>query len=118
MTLKDRLRKLRLPSRKKKQVDVPKEWLPKAQSIPIPTTPASKDMVSLEVVTRKKWRVPGLRRFNQLLAFLLIVANFFISQAALMSMTPEIALLFLGNCYICAWGLWKSRGERKKLEDV
>lgn len=75
-----------------------------------------KDMVSLEVVRHRKHRVPGLRRLNQLVAVVLLVANFFISQAALMSMTPAVGLMFLGNAYVILWGLWKSRQEPKKLE--
>lgn len=128
MTWKDKLKKLKLPTLKlpklrqsKEQFEVPKEWLPTSKTgavkIPQPTVKTGKDMVALEVIRKHKYRVPGLRRFNQLLAVFLIVTNFFISQAALMSMTPEIGVLFLGNAYVCLWGLWKSRQERVKLED-
>ena len=116
MGLKDKLKRFRFPHlRKKEAVNVPEQWVKnKTKKIIVPKT--GKDMITLEAVRHKKFHVPGLRLANQLLAVFCIAANFFISQAALMSMTPEIAALFLINSYIALWGLWKSRREREKLE--
>jgi len=114
--LLERIKKLKLPSLRKKTVKIaaPQQWLEGKQKISVPAPKG--ETVTLEAVRRGKRRIPGLRIFNQVLAVLLLIANFFISQAALMSMTPEIALLFLGNSYIALWGLWKSRKERQQLE--
>ena len=75
-----------------------------------------KVMLPLEASQKRKFRVPGLKLFNQILAGILIVLNFFISQAALTSASPEVSLMFFANTWICIWGLWKSRGEKKRLE--
>lgn len=115
--MKKKLKDLfKFPTRKKKSVETPKEWVKGKSKIKVPKTTKAADMVSLELVKRRKVRVPGLRRFNQVLAGAFIIVNFLISQAALTSATPEVGFLFLVNSYLLIWGLWKSRKEKEKIE--
>lgn len=117
--LKKKLKDLfKLPNlrKKKKTVETPKQWVKGKKNIKIPKAKKAGDMVTLEMVSRKKYRVPGLRRFNQVLAGAFIIVNFLISQAALTSATPEVGFLFLVNSYLLIWGLWKSRKEKQKIE--
>lgn len=83
-------------------LEVPPEWR-EEKGNPSSFTP------SLEV--HRKIRVPGLRTFKRVLAAILLIINFFISQATLMSATATqpLFLLFGLNCLFLLDYLWKTR---------
>jgi len=64
-----------------------------------------------KVPQTRKIRVPGLRIAWRILIGLLLIANFFISQATLMSApaTQPMFWLFFLNTVCLLWALWKTR---------
>lgn len=91
--------------KKEKTIEVPSEWVTAPQS----TT--KQKLVSVEVKKRRKIRVPGLRTAKRVLAGLLLIVNFLISQATLMSApaTQPLFFLFFLNALMYLDYLWKTR---------
>jgi len=99
--------KLRNPFRRNKtklenKTEVPKAWLKET----------AKPHTSREIqFKRSKIHVPFLKQFNQLIAVVILIVNFIISQATLTSHpdTQPLFWLFIFNSYIAFRYLWVSR---------
>lgn len=89
-----------------KEIEIPKEW--EAEEEPIKKKPRFRIGKP-----QKKFRIKGLRWINRGIAVILLFFNFFISQLVLATGPLEIkviwGLIFLGNTYIHAHYLWKTR---------
>jgi len=104
-------KKLKNPFHRNKNVslngktEVPKAWL----------KDTAKPHISREVrFKRSKIHVPMLKPFKRVIAGILLVMNFLISQLTLMSnpSTQWMAVLFFLNAFIIFDYLWKTRGGR------
>lgn len=68
------------------------------------------------IVTKHKKRIPGLLMFKRILAGVLFLINFVLSQFLLASAGEQgfgTFIIFLGNSFILADYLWKTRGKEK-----
>jgi len=110
MNLKKKLDKIlrRLPKRKETTVETPSSWLKDKQKIKLSS---SIGLTELVIKKKGKRRIPLLRTVKRLLAATLLIINFFISQASLMSAAASqpLFLLFILNSFIMLDYLWKTR---------
>lgn len=102
------------PPRKKetKEVDgveIPKEW---QKGNPHPKIPSTSTSYVKE--GSRKIRVPGLLMTKRTIAGVLLLFNFFIAQATLMSAqaTQPLYLLFILNAFILLDYIWKTRRKQ------
>ena len=94
---------------------LPQEW----GKNPSPKTSEKVDVFSrLKYGKSNKIRIPGLKLVNQAILAVMLVINFFISQAALTGGRQSQAMffIFIFNSYGLLYGLWKSRKEPLKIE--
>ena len=89
-------------------VPIPKEWRESENPGPTPTPSLFKETGT------QKIRVPGLRMVKRVIAALLLIINFLIAQATLMSApaTQPLYLLFGLNAFILLDYLWKTRRKQ------
>jgi len=92
--------------RSKSEKEIPASWRKSNEGNPRKTT-----RLNVPRIERRKIRVPGLRMAWRILIGLLLIANFFISQATLMSApaTQPMFWLFFLNSVCLLWALWKTR---------
>lgn len=91
---------------KEKEIEIPPEWEDEEDKII-----KKKERFRLHR-PRKKIRIRGLRWINRGIAVILFIFNFFISQISLATApmaAKAMGLVFLGNAYILAHYLWKTR---------
>ena len=91
--------------KEEKEIEIPKEWGEKGKPI------KKKKKYRLHK-PKKKFRIKGLRWINRGIAVILLIFNFCISQITLAAGPMEaklMAMIFLGNAYIHAHYLWKTR---------
>lgn len=77
--------------------------------------PGKSDQKSQVIIQRNKKRLPGLLVFKRLLAGFLFLINFVLSQFLLASAGEQgfgTFLIFLGNAFILADYLWKTRRQK------
>ena len=90
---------------KEREIEIPREWGENGE-------PIKKRKRFRIREPKKKFRVKGLRWINRFIAVVLLIFNFLISQITLAAGPMEakiMALIFLGNAYILAHYLWKTR---------
>lgn len=111
MTVKEKLKRyLRLPKKNKVMIETPSAWIKDKQVITLPSTSG---MTQLELKKKRKIRIPMLRTIKRLIAAFLLIVNFFISQASLMSASQSqpLFVLFILNSFILVDYLWKTRDK-------
>lgn len=112
----DKLKNLR--ARKPKEgIEVPSSWLKNGPATKSPTPP--KGYIKLEKPKLRKFHIPGLRTAKRVLATIMLIINFVISQAALTSAenTQPMFILFLLNSFFLLDYIWKTR-KKKKIETL
>ena len=113
----DKIKNLFKRKNKVKTIESPKSWFKQTKKGQI-VVPKSKAMVEFEIRKKRKFRIHGLRTAKRVLATVLLVINFFISQATLLSAATSQPLfwLFFLNSFILLDYLWKTRKTPKLSE--
>jgi len=115
MTRTPKTAKAKRKKRKKDKTKKPKKATKSKKEIPASWRKGKEDNPTksprFRVPQTRKIRVPGLRMAWRILIGLLLIANFFISQATLMSApaTQPMFWLFFLNSVCLLWALWKTR---------
>jgi len=104
---KPKKKKTKVKSRKEKdETEIPEAWRKDN-----PDNPRKPVLFAFHQPTIGKIHVPGLRTAKRVIAGILLVINFFIAQATLMSApaSQPLYLLFILNAFILLDYLWKTR---------
>jgi hypothetical protein len=106
--LKNPFKKQEKPFQNPEQMMVPKEWLT-PENIP----KIQEKYTIIDKANYRKFRIPGLRTSKRIIAGILLLLNFFISQATLTGpvATQGFAVFFLLNSFILVDYLWKTRAK-------
>ena len=111
MKWKEKLKKL-LPKRKNKEkgLVVPQQWWNNKKTV---HTKVGKQLVTLEVKQPGKYRIRGLRTAKRVIAAVMLIFNFAISQACLLGAvaTQPLFWFFILNTFIFLDYLWKTRSK-------
>lgn len=119
MSKLDKIKNLLFKKKKKPEtIKAPEKWFQQTKKGQI-IIPKTEGVIELEVKKHKKFHVPGLRTAKRVLAGFLLIINFFISQATLMSAATSQPLfwLFFLNSFIILDYIWKTRNKPQVIEE-
>ena len=113
----DKIKNLFKRKNKVKTIESPEAWFRHTKKGQV-VIPQRKGLIKLEIKKPRKFHIHGLRTAKRVLASILLVINFFISQATLLSAATSQPLfwLFFLNSFILLDYLWKTRKTPKLSE--